>query len=97
MQRNFNPHVPPGFYETHELDGLSWKSEKPVREVVAERMVAQAVKRFQRDSKQEMRRQRKKNICATIRQVYQVTGVILEMVQHPWENIPCVSIKRQDA
>ena len=25
MQINFNPHLPPGYFETHELDGMSWK------------------------------------------------------------------------
>ena len=51
MQRNFNPHVPPGYFETHELDGVNWKTEEPVRRAVSERMVAQAVKKFERESR----------------------------------------------
>ena len=96
MQRNFNPHLPPGYFETHELEGLSWKSEKPVREAVNERMVAQTVKKFERDSRQEMYRQRRAKVCATIRKSYNAMGITLEIVRHPWESIPCVLIKRED-
>ncbi len=95
MQRNFNPHLPPGYFETHELDGLTWKSERPVREAVNERMVAQTVKRFERDSWSEMGQQRRKRLCNTIRKSYTVTGITLEIVRHPWERIPCVMVKRE--
>ena len=96
MQRNFNPHLPPGYFETHELEGLNWKSEKPVREAMNERMVAQTVKKFERDSRQEMYRQRRAKICATIRKNYRTMGIMLEIVRHPWDSIPCVLIQRED-
>ena len=96
MQRNFNPHLPPGYFETHELEGLNWKSEKPVREAMNERMVAQTVKKFERDSRQEMYRQRRAKVCATIRKNYRTMGIMLEIVRHPWDTIPCVLIQRED-
>ena len=93
MQMNFYPHLPPGYFETHELEGLNWKSEKPVRDAINERMAAQAVKQFERDSRREMYRQRRAKICATIRRKYRVVGISLEIVRHPWESIPCIFVE----
>ena len=78
MQINFNPHLPPGYLETHELDGMSWKSERPVREELREPAVAWVVKKFERDSRQEMERQRQTNTCRTIRKNYTVRNVKAE-------------------
>ena len=93
MQINFYPDMPPGYFETHELDGLNWKSEKPVRDAINERMAAQAVKQFERDSRREMNRQRRARTCATIRKKYRVMETSLEIVRHPWENIPCIFVE----
>ena len=93
MQINFYPDLPPGYFETHELEGLNWKSEKPVRDAINERMAAQAVKQFERDSQREMNRQRRAKICGTIRKKYRVMKISLEIVRHPWESIPCIFVE----
>ena len=95
MQINFNPHLPPGYFETHELDGMSWRSERPVRDELQERAVAGAVKKFKRDSRREMERQRRTKTCGTIRKTYTVRNVELKIIQYPWERIPSVLINRK--
>ena len=95
MQINFNPHLPPGYLETHELDGMSWKSEKPVREALRESAVAWVVKKFERDSRQEMERQRQTNTCRTIRKNYTMRNVKLKIIRYPWERIPSVLINSE--
>ena len=92
MQINFNPHLPPGYFETHELGGMSWKSERPVREALREQAVAWAVKKFERDSRREMERQRRTKTCRTIQKIYTVRNVKLRIIRYPWERIPSVLI-----
>ena len=95
MQINFNPHLPPGYLETHELGGACWRSEKPVREALDEISVARAVRRFERDSNQEMEQQRRARICTTIRKTYKIKEITLEIVRYPWERIPSVIVSRK--
>lgn len=90
MQRNFNPHLPPGYLETHELEGVSWKSAQPVRGNVSERAMAQVVRKFNHDSWTERNRQRKENICATIRKNYRIRDYNIEVIQQPHDAIPCL-------
>ena len=93
MQMNFYPHLPPGYFETHELEGLNWKSEKPVRDAINERMAAQAVKQFERDSRQEMNRQRRAKICATIPEEIQGGGNQAGDSPAPMGEHPCIFVE----
>ena len=95
MQIQFNPHLPPGYLETHELNGVSWRSERPVRETLAERTVARTVRRFERESRWEMEQQRRDRVCGTIQKEYRVGEITLRMARYPWERIPRVSIVKE--
>ena len=95
MQIKFNPHLPPGYFETHELGGLSWRSEKPVRDNLTERTAAQIVERFQLESRRELEAQRRSNGNGAVRRTYEVRGTTVEVVRHPWERIPSILIKRE--
>ena len=97
MQINFNPHLPPGYLETHELYGTSWRSERPVREALDEQAVARAVKRFEKDYHLEMERQRREGVCGTVRRSYRVRAIRLEIVRYPWDRIPRVCIQTDRA
>ena len=94
MQIKFNSHLPPGYLETQEADGVAWKSERPVREALSEHETAQTVKRFKRDSHEETERQRRNGTCGAISKTYTVGGIILEIIRYPWERIPNVLIFR---
>lgn len=90
MQIKYNPHLPPGYLETQEADGMTWKSEAPVREELTEHQIAHTVKRFERDSHEDMERQRKEGACGPISRRYTVGGILLEIIRYPWERIPNV-------
>lgn len=94
MQIKFNTHLPPGYLETQETDGVGWKSEKPVREALTEHQIAHIVKRFERDSHDEMEQQRREETCQPISRSYTVEGMRLEIIRYPWERIPNVLIFR---
>ena len=95
MQIKFNNHLPPGYLETQEADGVAWKSEQPVRGALDEHETAQTVKRFERDCHEEMERQRRKGTCKPISRIYTVGKIELEIIKYPWERIPNVLLSRR--
>ena len=95
MQKEFNHSSPSGCLETDELDGVSWKSERPVREKLSEDAVAQAVAEFEEQSHREMERQKQHGVCGVIQGTYRVMQVELEITRNPWERIPRVRLKKK--
>ena len=92
MQINFNPHVPPGYLETHELEGVSWRSERPVRKVLTERAVAMVARRFDLEYRSEMERQSRESNCGAVEKRYRAGGVDLLLIRYPWESMPLVMV-----
>ena len=95
MQINFNPHLPPGYLETHSMDDAGWRSERPVRKALTERAVATVVRRFEREYQAEMQRQSREECCGVVEKKYTTGGVNLLVIKHPWESIPLVIIDRE--
>ncbi len=87
MRINFNPHLSPGYFETHEVGGLSWRAERPVREFLSEESVARVVATFGRETGPE---NDWRNSRESVSRIYEVGGIRLEVIHHCWERIPTV-------
>ena len=96
MQTNFNPHLPPGYLETHSVEGTGWRSEQPVRAMLPEHAVAMVVRLFEREYQAEMDRQSREMKCQAVEKYYKTNGVDLMVIKHPWENVPTVMMDRTE-
>ena len=95
MQIKFNPHLPPGYFQMHEVEGVAWRSERPVRAFLTERAVAEIVARFASETGPEMDERRRSDDCRRIRREYETEGMTLDVDHHPWERIPTVSLRER--
>ena len=82
--QTFPDHLPPpGYFETHSRDGVSWKSSQSARRKMDERGMAQLVRRFMEDVEDPEEGDEKTR-------TYPVGNIILRVTQAPWQPIPVV-------
>ncbi len=95
MQIDCSAELPPGYFETHAADGVSWRSSHQARCMLDERALSNLVRRFERDARKEMRDQKRRQVCEAVSLYYEVREIWLEVSQQPWETIPRVFLEEE--
>ena len=87
---------PPGYFETHSRDGVSWKSTSPVRCKLNESVMAHLTRKFRRDRDRDLRHLAGTRQYPTISHDYTIRKTHLRIMQAPWQSAPVIFLREED-
>ena len=85
---------PPGHFETHSLDGASWRSTPATRSFMTEDEMARAIETFRDDIQEEASGEPAPD-KPTAQREYHLKRRSIVVEQKPWERVPTITVQER--